>query len=98
MRMKGDFVLYGAKAVNVNMDGKLYDSTKLYLGLPISNGNGICTAEYVWGDSSNYEKHIKDIQLPCDVVVDFEMFTNGKVQRTEIHDIQFKKSAKQQTA
>lgn len=98
MRMTTDFILYGAKPVSVNLDGNLYDSTKIYLGLAIADGNGICTTEYNWGESSNYSKHLADLTLPCEVSVDFELVTTGKQQKTIIHDVKAKKSLAKATS
>lgn len=93
MRIKSDFTLRGAKATNVTMDGRVYDNTKIYVDLPIKDGNGCMTTEYQWGDSSNYTKHLADLTLPCDVEVEFEMVMQGKNQKTIIHDVKPKKSA-----
>lgn len=94
MRMKSDFVLRGAKPTNQTIDGVLYDNTKIYLDLTLADGNGTCTAEYIWGDHTNYNKHFADLVLPCDVVLDFELVSTGKRQKTIIHDVQIKKPTK----
>lgn len=90
MRMKSNFILRGAKPTNRTIEGVSYDSTKIYLDLPLSDGNGSCTVEYVWGDHTNYSKHFENLNLPCDVMVDFELVTTGNRQKTVIHDIQIK--------
>lgn len=87
MRMKNDFVLRGAKPSKGEYEGKPFDSTKIYVDLSLADGNGSCTAEYQWGDSANYEK-LRNLSLPCDVLIDFELVTTGKVQKTVIHDVQ----------
>ncbi len=92
MRIKSDFVLRGAKPTNTTMDGRTYDNTKIYVDLPIAGGNGCMTTEYIWGDSSNYTKHLADLALPCDVEVDFELVMQGKNQKTLIHDVKVKKA------
>lgn len=91
MRFKADFTLRGAKPINMNIDGTLYDNTKIYLDLALQDGVGICTSEYTWGDHTNYDK-VKDWALPADVVIELEMVTTGKRQKTIIHDVQLKKS------
>lgn len=92
MRIKSDFILRGAKPTNVTMDGNTYDNTKIYVDLPIKDGNGCITTEYQWGDHTNYEKHLKDVPLPADVEIDFELVMQGKNQRTIIHDVKIKKN------
>lgn len=94
MRMKNDFILRGAKPSKGDYEGRPFDSTKIYVDLSLADGNGSCTAEYNWGDSTNYKK-LKDLSLPCDVVVDFELVTTGKSQKTIIHDVQPKKTVVQ---
>lgn len=91
MRIKQQFTLRGAKPSKGDYDGRAYDSTKIYLDLPLSDGNGACTIEYSWGTSDNYAK-LENIDLPADVMVDFELMTTGKGQKTIIHDIEVKKS------
>ncbi|TWV80176.1 hypothetical protein [Moraxella sp. VT-16-12] len=93
MRMKSDFVLTGAKPFNETIEGKVFDQCKIFLELTLSDGNGKCTVEYVWGDHTNY-KHFENLALPVDVLVDFELVTTGKRQKTIIHDVQVKKPVK----
>lgn len=90
MRMKQQFTLSGAKPSKGDFNGTPYDSTKIYLDLPISDGNGTCTIEYSWGTSDNYQK-LANLDLPTDVIVDFELMTTGKGQKTIIHDVEVKK-------
>lgn len=86
MRTTSDFILSGAKPQNLTVDGQLYNSTKIYLQLPIHDGVGTCTTEYEFGTYENYDQ-FKNLPMPCPVSVDFEIVTTGRRQKTIIHSV-----------
>lgn len=94
MRMKNEFILRGAKPVNTTVDGKLYDSTKIFIDLPLTDGNGNATQEYSFADNTFYHQHLANIELPVPVILDFEIVSTGKGQKTVIHGLEIKKQLK----
>lgn len=86
MRFQQRMTVCGMKASKGQLDdGTKYDSTKLYaLGdLDGSRGNayGQAGVEYAFGTSDEIER-FKSVAFPFAAVVDFELVTNGKTQKT----------------
>lgn len=73
-----EVLVTGAKSSKGEMEGRLYDSTKVYVQTKMNDsGKGFATAEYNWGDSTNFDK-IKDLNYPFKANVEFEIVTSGK--------------------
>lgn len=86
--MLQEFIITGAKPSKGEMEGRSYDSTKIYIQTKMdSNGRGFATSEYNWGDSTNFDK-IKDLQYPFSANVSLEMVTSGKTTRMIVTDVQ----------
>jgi len=86
-------IITGAKSSKGEYEGKAYDSTTIYVQVPLdeSNGNmsGFTTIEYKWGKSSNYAR-IADLEYPFQAEVQFSTVSNGrssKVVLTEVHPV-----------
>lgn len=82
-------------------DGKRFQSTRLYIStsLDSSQGNqfGKASAEYVWGDASNYDR-IPHPKGGFEADVTFENVFNGKVLKTIVLDVKPVQSATKPTA
>lgn len=74
----------GAKYFNDTVDGKPYNSTTLFVALPLDESRGtakgFAVTEMKWGDSTNFER-IKSLKFPLagDMVV--EDVTSGKATK-----------------
>lgn len=90
----------GAKRSKGVMDGKPYDSTKVYLQTDMDTSNenliGFVTEEYKWGLSDNFDK-IKDIQTPFEAEAEFQLVNTGRQSRLVLADLKIvdKKAAPQ---
>ena len=84
-------IVTGAKASKGEMNGRPYDSTKIYVQTMMDPTKGTmigtATEEYNWGLSENYEK-IKSLKFPIEANVDFEIVTSGKNSKTIVMDVQ----------
>ncbi|XID75134.1 hypothetical protein ACF3NA_00760 [Alkanindiges sp. WGS2144] len=91
MQFKSDVVVTGAKRSKGEIEGKPYDSTKVYVktGMDTSKGDavGFAGSEYAWGLSDNFLK-IASLKYPFQAQATFEMVTNGKSQKTILIDLQ----------
>lgn len=86
--MLQEFLITGAKPSKGDMEGRHYDSTKIYVQTKMDNkGRGFATSEYNWGDSTNFDK-IKDLTYPFMAKVQLEMVTSGKSTRIIVTDVQ----------
>lgn len=86
--MLQEMIIVGSKPSKGEMEGRSYDSTKIYIQTKFdSNGRGFATTEYNWGNSTNFDK-IKDLQYPFNAQVTLEMVTTGKTQRIIVTDVQ----------
>lgn len=83
-------IVLGAKRSKGTLDnGKAYDSTKLYVQLPMKTSPdtvGYSTDEYLWGDSTNFDK-ISHLKFPAELDIDFELQTNGKSSYLALLDV-----------
>ena len=81
----------GAKSSKGEMEGRPYDSTKIYVQTRMdpSKGTmvGTATEEYAWGLSDNFQK-LKDLKFPIIANVEFEQVTSGRSSKTIIMDLQ----------
>lgn len=81
----------GAKSSKGEMEGRPYDSTKIYVQTRMdpSKGTmvGTATEEYTWGLSDNFEK-LKDLKFPLQASVDFEQVTSGNRVKIIVMDVQ----------
>lgn len=80
----------GAKRSKGELEGRVYDSTKVYVQTSMDLNNqdmvGFSTAEYTWGKSDNFEK-IKDLKYPFEAEIHFEVVTSGKSLKMIVLDI-----------
>lgn len=76
-------IFTGAKPSNFVIDGQTFDSTKVYIKLPIHDGCGYATVEYDWQDHKNFAK-LKDVPADSQVLLRVETVTTGKGRRKEI--------------
>jgi hypothetical protein len=87
MKFQTEITVVGMKASKGEFEGKGYDSTKLYalVDMDASKGTakGQATAEYTFGDSTEFEK-FKHLPFPFKAVADVEIVTNGKTQKTVV--------------
>ncbi len=91
MKFQTQLYVVGIKASKGKMDnGMEFDSTRVYAlaDLDSSKGNarGQAAAEYLFGDSKNFEP-FRHAEFPGVYDVTIEMLTNGKVQRAVIVDM-----------
>lgn len=90
MQFQSNVVVTGAKRSKGEMEGKPYDSTKVYVqtGMDTSKGDavGFAGSEYPWGLSDNFNK-VATLKYPFEAVATFEMVTNGKSQKTILIDL-----------
>ncbi len=91
MQMQTTMAITGWKKSKGEMEGRAYDSTKIYVQMPMDtttgNAAGTAGAEYNWGTSANADK-IKDVPLPFNATVTIETVTNGKSMKQIIVDVQ----------
>ena len=90
MQFNSQVIVTGAKRSKGEMEGKPYDSTKVYVqtGMDTSKGDavGFAGSEYQWGLSDNFLK-IASLKYPFSATATFEMVTNGKTQKTILIDL-----------
>lgn len=84
-----EVTIQGSKPVDNEFDGKKFDSTKIWIQTSFKSdvGCGSSTAEYTWGDHTNFEK-IKNIPHPFRAKVTMEIVTTGSRTVTIVHDVQ----------
>ncbi len=89
-------MITGAKSSKGEMEGRPYDSTKIYVQVRMdpSKGNmvGSATEEYSWGLSDNFDK-LKDLKFPVEANVDFEQVTSGNRVKIIVMDVQLSTTA-----
>lgn len=88
--MTQNAILLGAKRSQGVMDnGNAYDSTKIYVQMPMKSGAdtaGFSASEFNWGDSTNFAK-VKDLKFPCQIDLTLEPQTNGKTVSLVVIDV-----------
>jgi len=87
MQMRTQATVTGAKFFKGDVDGSSYDSTTIYVQIPMDESRGTAkgfgSAEYRWGDSANFER-IKHLKFPLEAELVIEMVTSGKTQKTVV--------------
>jgi hypothetical protein len=91
MKFTSQLQIIGMKASKGTLEsGQAYDSTKVYalVDLDASKGTakGAATAEYNLGVSSEFDKY-KHLPFPFVADCDLEIVTNGKTQKTVMHEV-----------
>lgn len=89
MQFKSDVVVTAYKASKGEMNGKPYDSTKVYIETGLKAGErskGIIATEYTWGLSSNYEV-IEKFDPPFKAVAVMQQVSNGRDVKTILVDL-----------
>lgn len=78
--MKGIYRVLGAKGFKGTVDGQSFDSTKLYVELPVSERAGTevgyNAAPVPFGKADEFEK-LKGLPFPIKAELDLEMTTKG---------------------
>lgn len=90
MQFNAQVIVTGVKRSKGEMEGRPYDSTKVYVQtvLDASKGDafGFAGNEYNWGTSTNFEK-LAGQKFPFEGTASFEVVTNGKTQKTILLDL-----------
>ncbi len=91
-------VVTGVKRSKGEMEGRAYDSTKIYVQMPMDqtqgNAVGMAGAEFNWGTSENFAK-VAGIAFPFQAELTIETVTNGKTMKQVVVDVQPIKTGKQ---
>ncbi|NMG45550.1 hypothetical protein GPA22_17690 [Aromatoleum toluvorans] len=90
MKFNNRVKVTGMKAVDVEMEGQRYDSTKVFLEIPLDDSKGtakgFATAEYSFGKHDEFDKY-KHLPFPFEAEAEMEMVTSGKVSKVVLHAI-----------
>ena len=89
MLMQSDVVVTAFKASKGEMNGKPYDSTKVYVETGMLAGErskGIVSTEYTWGLSSNYDL-IEKLEPPFKAKAILQVVNNGRDSKTILVDL-----------
>ncbi|OTG57088.1 hypothetical protein B9T29_15550 [Acinetobacter sp. ANC 3903] len=89
MLMQSDVVVTAFKASKGEMNGKPYDSTKVYIETDMQSGErskGIVSTQYTWGLSSNYDL-IEKFEPPFKARAIFNVVNNGVDSKTLLVDL-----------
>ena len=84
MQFESNVTVTAFKASKGEMNGKLYDSTKVYIETTMSAGErskGSISAEYTWGFASNYDL-IEQLDPPFKAKAVFQQVSNGRDTKT----------------
>lgn len=88
--MQEQVIVTGAKFSKGEIEGRPYDSTKIYIQrfFDSSRGEqvGFSSAEYTWGSSENFNK-IRNLKYPFDAVIEKQEVISGKSTKTIITDV-----------
>jgi hypothetical protein len=80
MNMKQVFKVLGGKAFKGTIDGQTFDSTKLFVLMPVSDRAGTevgyNSAPLPFGLASNFDQ-IKGLPFPCDLELEVAVTTKG---------------------
>lgn len=80
MEIKSKFKVLGIKGFKGDVEGTTYDSTTLYVLMPVSERNGTekgFNAHAIkFGKSDEYER-LKDLSFPVDAELDLALTTKG---------------------
>lgn len=91
MKFTSKLHIIGMKASKGTLEnGNTYDSTKVYalVDLDASKGTakGAASAEYTLGTAAEFDKY-KHLPFPIVADCDLEIVTNGKTQKTVMHEV-----------
>lgn len=88
--MQQRVIITGAKRSKGEMEGRPYDSTKIYVQTKMNSDGGemvgFATTEYNWGLSDNFDK-ISAHKFPMQADVDMELVTSGKGSKIVVLDV-----------
>lgn len=77
-------IVTGAKASKGEYEGKPYDSTTIYVQVPLDESTGMMsgftTIEYRWGKSENYHR-ISNNEFPFKANVSFQTVSSGRASK-----------------
>ncbi len=80
MKVKQTLQVLGAKGFKGNVDGTNYDSTKLYVVMPVSEKNGteagFNAVPLAFGKEDEYQK-LKNLPFPVEAELELLMTTKG---------------------
>ena len=89
-QMQTRLVIIGAKATDIEVEGRRYNTTKIYTSTALDESSGTAIgragSEYTWGDSSNFKK-IQSIKPPFEADVVLQFVSNGRNQKTVVIDV-----------
>lgn len=90
MQFQSQIVVIGIKRSKGEMEGRPYDSTKVYTQttLDVSKGDavGYAGSEYNWGTSDNFNK-FSTAKFPLQCEATFEQVSNGKTVKMVLLDL-----------
>lgn len=89
--MQQQVIITGAKRSKGEMEGRPYDSTKIYVQTKMNTDSGemvgFATTEYNWGLSDNFEK-LRAHKFPIQANIDIDLVTSGKNTKMIVTDVQ----------
>lgn len=89
--MQEQVIITGAKFSKGDMEGRPYDSCKIYVqrNFDPSKGEqvGYSSAEYTWGTSDNFYK-LRDLKFPLHATIEKMEVISGKSTKTIVTDVQ----------
>lgn len=100
MLLKSDVVVTAFKASKGEMEGKPYDSTKVYIETGMQAGErskGTVSTEYTWGTSANYDL-IEKLDVPFKAQAVMQQVSNGRTSKVILIDLIPEKSPVAQKA
>ena len=100
MQMQSDVVVTAFKASKGEMEGKPFDSTKVYIETGMQSGErskGIVSTEYTQGTSDNYDK-IEALDPPFKAKAIMQQVSNGRTSKIILIDLIPEKSPVAQKA
>lgn len=89
--MQQQVIITGAKRSKGEMEGRPYDSTKIYVQTKMNTDSGemvgFATTEYNWGLSDNFEK-LRAHKFPIQANIEIDLVTSGKNTKMIVTDVQ----------
>jgi len=83
-------IITGAKRSKGDIEGRPYDSTKIYVQTKMNSDNGemigFATSEYNWGLSDNFEK-LRGLKFPIHADIEMEIVTSGRSTKMIVTDV-----------
>ena len=89
MQFKSDVVVTAFKASQGEMEGRVFNSTKVYIETGMLAGErskGIVSTEYNWGTSDNYSK-IEHLDPPFKAQAVMQQVSNGSKSKVILIDL-----------